>query len=299
MDIWRQLMDSDAVRRQQVAFSCATGLPLTLLPASGNGKPGSQLSSLFCVNGCMGPGSGELCQQRLLAAERRAAVASRAVHCQCPAGLIKLVTPVTIGGRHVGNLLAGPFALGTLDAVQLRQLTAQLKKWGLQSRVAGLRASWQASPTLTTKKLRAVETLLEMFAQYLAECGQRLLLEEAGQKSPLLQKIEAYFADQGDRAATVRELANRLHISPCYFCKLFKKQTGLTFTDYRTQLRIEAAKRLLLDRRLRVSEVAFESGFDSIPYFNRAFRRLVGCSPSEYRVRQGLSIRVKRSTSQA
>ena len=297
MDIWRQLMDSDVVRRQQVAFSCATGLPLTLLPASANEKPGTPLSSLFCINGCMGPGSGELCQQRLLAAERRAADTSHAVHCQCPAGLIKLVAPVMIGGRHVGNLLAGPFALGTLDAVQLRRLTGQLKKWGLQSGVASLRASWHASPALSTKKLHAVETLLEMFAQYLAECGQRLLLEEAGQRSPLLQRIEAHFAEQGDRAATVRELANRLHISPCYFCKLFKKQTGLTFTEYRTQLRIEAAKRLLLNRHLRVSEVAFEAGFDSIPYFNRAFRRLLGCSPSEFRVRQGLSIRVKKSTS--
>ncbi len=292
-------MDSDMVRRQQVAFGCATGLPLTLLPASGNGKPGTSLSSLFCIEGCMGPGSGELCQQRLLTAEREAAGTGRAVHCQCPAGLIKLVTPVTIGGRHVGNLLAGPFSVGTLDAVQLRRLTGQLKKWGLRSRVAGLRASWRGSPALSTKKLRAVETLLEMFGQYLAECGQRLLLEEAGQRSPLLQKIEAHFAEQGDRAAPVRELADRLHISPCYFCKLFKKQTGLTFTEYRTQLRVEAAKRLLLNRHLRVSEVAFEAGFDSIPYFNRAFRRLVGSSPSEFRARQGLTIRVKKSTSQA
>jgi len=294
MDIWQQLVKSEVVRRQQVAFSCATGLPLTLLPASGDGKPGTRLSSLFCIDGCMGPGSGELCQQRLLTAERHAAGTGHPVHCQCPAGLVKLVTPVTIGGRHVGNLLVGPFSLGTLDAVKLRRLTGQLKHWDLQSQVRRLRISWQSSPSLNTKKLHAVETLLEMFAQYLAECGQRLLLEEVGQKSPLLQKIEAYFAEQGDRATTVRELADRLHISPCHFCKLFKKQTGLTFTGYRTQLRVEAAKKLLLNRHLRISEVAFEAGFDSIPYFNRAFRRLVGCSPSEFRVRQGLSIRVKK-----
>jgi len=299
MDIWQQLTKSDVVRRQQIAFSCATGLPLTMLPASGNGKPGTVLSSLFCIDGCMGPGSGELCQQRLLTAERHAVGTGHPVHCQCPAGLVKLVAPVVIGDHHVGNLLVGPFSLGTLDAVQLRRLTGQLKKWGLQSRVSALRASWLASPTLNTKKLHAVETLLEMFAQYLAECGQRLLLEEAGQKSPLLQKIEGYFAEQGDRTTTVRELADRLHISPCHFCKLFKKQTGWTFTEYRTQLRIDAAKKLLLNRHLRVSEVAFEAGFDSIPYFNRAFRRLVGCSPSEFRARQGLSIRAKKSTSQA
>ena len=203
--------------------------------------------------------------------------------CQCPAGLIKLVAPVIISGRHVGNLLAGPFSLGTLDATALRQKTRQLKRWGLQSRVSGLRASWRSSPALNEDKLGAVKTLLEMFAQYLAECGHRLLLEEAGRKSPLLQKIQDHFAAQGDQAVTVRELADRLHISPCYFCKVFRKQTGLTFTEYRTQLKIETAKRLLLNRHMRISEVAFESGFDSIPYFNRVFRRLVGCSPTQFR----------------
>jgi AraC-like DNA-binding protein/ligand-binding sensor protein len=299
MNIWPRLIESEVVRRQQVSFSCATGLPLTLLPASDNGAPGIPLSSLFCVEGCMGPGSGELCEERLLAAERQATRTGHAEHCQCPAGLVKLVTPVIIGGHHVGNLLAGPFSLGALDARKVRQLTGELKKSGLKPRMTHLRASWQGSPALSTEKLRALETLLEMFAQYLAECGQRLLLDEAGQQSPLLQKIEAQFAEQGDHALTVRELADRLHVSPCHFCKLFKKQTGLTFTEYRTELRVEAAKRLLLNRHLRVSEIAFEAGFDSIPYFNRVFRRLVGCSPTQFRVCQTKTIQVKKTTSQA
>jgi AraC-like DNA-binding protein len=283
MDIWQRLVKSESVRQQQVAFSCATGLPLTLLPASDNGQPRAARSPLYCVQGCMGPGSGELCQERLLATEHRAVEAGHAMHCQCPAGLVKLVTPVVINRRHVGNLLAGPFALGALDNKRLQRWKRELKKWGLQSRIAGLRASWKCTPMITAQKLDAVKTLLEMFAQYLAECGQRLLLEEAGQKSPLLQKIETQFTPAGDQAITVRELADRLHISPCYFCKLFRKQTGFTLTEYRTQLKIEAAKRLLLNQHMRVSEVAFEAGFDSIPYFNRVFRRMVGCSPTQFR----------------
>jgi AraC-like DNA-binding protein len=74
-----------------------------------------------------------------------------------------------------------------------------------------------------------------------------------------------------------------VHLSPCYFCKLFKKQVGVTFTEYRARTRIEKAKTLLQDGHLRISEVAFEAGFDSIPHFNRVFRQQVGCSPSEYR----------------
>ena len=195
--------------------------------------------------------------------------------------------------------MAGPFCVGPLKRSGHRRLMGQLKASGLGSRTDIVRASWDSSPMVTPEKLRAIETLLEMFAQYLAECGQRLLLHEAGRQSPLLQKIEAQLAESSDRALTVRELAERLHISPCYFCKLFRKQTGLTFTDYRTQARIEAAKRLLLDPTRRVSEAAYESGFDSIPYFNRAFRRHVGCSPSEFRARQAGSIRAKKLTNRA
>jgi AraC-like DNA-binding protein len=297
MDIWQQLTESDAVRRQQVAFGCATGLPLTLLPASE--ATGAPVSPALCVDGCLGARCGRLCQGELRSAEDNASHTSHPTQFHCPTGLTNVVMPVMIGGRHVGNLLAGPFCVGPLTGSRRRRLMGQLKANGLGSRAGIARANWNSSATITREKLRAVRTLLEMFAQYLAECGQRLLLQEAGQQSPLLQKIEAQLAEPSDQALTVRELAERLHISPCYFCKLFRKQTGLTFTAYRTQVRIETAKRLLLDPTRRVSEAAYESGFDSIPYFNRAFRRHVGCSPSEFRARQAGSIRAKELANRA
>jgi AraC-like DNA-binding protein len=297
MDIWQQLAESDAVRRQQVAFACATSLPLTLLPATE--AAGAPVPSALCVNGCLGARGCQLCQCSLLSAEHDASRTGRWTQFDCPAGLAKVLMPVMIGGRHVGSLLAGPFHVVPLKGSRHRRLMGQLKTSGLGSRVDIAKASWNSSPTVTREKLRAIETLLEMFAQYLAECGQRLLLHEAGRQSPLLQKIEAQLAEPSDRALTVRELAERLHISPCYFCKLFRKQTGLTFTAYRTQVRVEAAKQLLLDPTRRVSEAAYESGFDSIPYFNRAFRRHVGCSPSEFRARQARAIRGKELSNRA
>ncbi|HVM60009.1 MAG TPA: helix-turn-helix domain-containing protein [Verrucomicrobiae bacterium] len=297
MDIWKQLTESDAVRRQQVAFACATGLPLTLLPATDGAT--APVPSAFCVNGCVGPQGSKVCQCSLVTAEHNAARTSRANQFNCPIGLRKILMPVIISGRHVGSLLAGPFHVGPLNGSKRRRLMSQLKAGGLGSKANGAKASWDACSTITPDKLRAVETLLEMFAQYLAECGQRLLLHEAAQQSPLLQKIEAHMVAPSDQALSVRELAERLHISPCYFCKLFRKQTGLTFTEYRTQMRVETAKRLLLDPSRRVSEAAYEAGFDSIPYFNRAFRRHVGCSPSEFRERQARSIQAKDLSNRA
>ncbi|MFZ0711738.1 MAG: helix-turn-helix transcriptional regulator, partial [Terrimicrobiaceae bacterium] len=82
---------------------------------------------------------------------------------------------------------------------------------------------------------------------------------------------------------SLRRVAQAVNISSYYFCKMFKRATGLTFTHYLSRVRVERAKSLLLNPNARVSEIAFDCGFTSITNFNRTFKELVGQSPSEYR----------------
>ena len=74
-----------------------------------------------------------------------------------------------------------------------------------------------------------------------------------------------------------------VHVSRFYFCKLFKKATGMTLTEYVARVRVEKAKTLLGNPSLRVSEVGYAAGFGSIPHFNSVFKRHVGMPPTEYR----------------
>jgi AraC-like DNA-binding protein len=74
-----------------------------------------------------------------------------------------------------------------------------------------------------------------------------------------------------------------MHVSTFYFCKRFKQSTGLTFTDYLGRVRVEKAKNLLLNPHLRVSEIAYDVGFQSLTHFNRTFHKVVGQSPTRYR----------------
>jgi AraC-like DNA-binding protein len=64
---------------------------------------------------------------------------------------------------------------------------------------------------------------------------------------------------------------------------MFKKATGINFTDYLSRVRTERAKNLLLNPNLRVSEIAYEVGFQSLTHFNRVFKRILGRSPTDYR----------------
>jgi AraC-like DNA-binding protein len=82
---------------------------------------------------------------------------------------------------------------------------------------------------------------------------------------------------------SLTDVARAVNASTFYFCKVFKKTTGINFTDYVSRVRIEKAKNLALNPNLRISEIAFEVGFQSLTHFNRVFKRITGMSPTQYR----------------
>jgi two-component system, response regulator YesN len=80
-----------------------------------------------------------------------------------------------------------------------------------------------------------------------------------------------------------KDVAKEVFVSPSYFLSLFKRETGITFVDYLTELRIERAKSLLATTEKSISEIAFEIGFNNSNYFSSTFRRLAGMTAKEYR----------------
>src|SRR4051812_19240585 len=102
----------------------------------------------------------------------------------------------------------------------------------------------------------------------------------------VITKVRAFIAVQHGEALRLHATARAMNISVFYFCKVFKKATGLTFTEYLARERTEAVKQLLLDANMRVSEAAFAAGFQSLSQFNRVFRRVAGEAPSAFRDRR-------------
>ncbi len=127
--------------------------------------------------------------------------------------------------------------------------------------------------------------LLAVFAQHLGTVSNRLFLENTRTESPSLAKARAFIAAHHAGPLRMGDVAREVHVSPFYFCRIFKDATGQTFTSYLARVRIEAAKAMLLDADRRVSEAAYAVGFQSLSQFNRLFRRITGTSPSRYRDR--------------
>jgi AraC-like DNA-binding protein len=99
----------------------------------------------------------------------------------------------------------------------------------------------------------------------------------------MIRRAKAYIASHHADPIGLSHVARVLHVSTFHFCKLFRKATGLTFTQYLGRVRVEKAKHLLLNPHLRVNEIAYAVGFQSLTHFNRLFRVLTGESPTRFR----------------
>ena len=82
---------------------------------------------------------------------------------------------------------------------------------------------------------------------------------------------------------TVDKIAGQIYMSPAYFSALFKKETGINFTQYLTQYRINMAKEILEHTDKNVQEIAGELGFHDQRYFSKVFQKYVGKTPTEFR----------------
>lgn len=82
---------------------------------------------------------------------------------------------------------------------------------------------------------------------------------------------------------TQNDVADQVGLSPYYFSRLFKKHAGKNFPAYLSEVRVKIAMAMLTDGSMSITEVAFQSGFQSITAFNKIFRNVLGCSPRQYR----------------
>jgi AraC-like DNA-binding protein len=96
--------------------------------------------------------------------------------------------------------------------------------------------------------------------------------------------IYKYIHANYNQTPDVNSVAASVHLSTPAFCRYFKKQTHLTFTDFVNQYRITQAKTLLL-QDISISEACYEVGFESLSYFNKLFKKITGENPSAFKKR--------------
>lgn len=126
----------------------------------------------------------------------------------------------------------------------------------------------------------------ELARLYSSEDKPTRSMEADKQNIKLLNQIIHYVEKHYHEKITLEEIASIANMSSSHFCRIFKKATGGTFTEFVNKFRIKKSEKLLDDHSLTITEISDAVGFCNINYFGRLFRRYKNCTPMQYRHRQ-------------
>ncbi|WP_058306530.1 response regulator transcription factor [Gracilibacillus massiliensis] len=121
--------------------------------------------------------------------------------------------------------------------------------------------------------------LMYIFQQYI----QQVPVNDARSQHEEIIKAKRFVHQHLDQKITLKDISVHLHLNPSYFSRLFKKETGETFIEYVTRIKMEKAMEFLNHSTKTVEEISFELGFDSKSYFLKTFKKATGMSPKAYR----------------
>ena len=130
----------------------------------------------------------------------------------------------------------------------------------------------------------AESALQELLLRVMQTRARHLLIDHCGQFSShhrLAFAIE-YIRQNLDTQIRVDKLCDKACLSRAQFYRAFKQEFGLSPVDFVNQERVKRAQRILADKKKTITDACFESGFNSLSYFNRVFKKWVGVAPSRF-----------------
>jgi len=290
----KQLIDmlrrSRLFRDYENVFTKATGLALTLRPLEfwQLAHRGKKHENLFCRMLAERPKTLAVCLQAHQEMIDHTGVLPHTV--TCPFGLTETAVPVKLGADVIGYLRIGQVLRHMPAKSDTSKVKRELDRCGVRF-TGEIRKAWEKNPLIPPEKYNAIVRLLAFFADQLSELSNQLMTEQNNAEPPLVLKARDYIDKHKTEELSLADVAKAAGASVFHFCKVFHKSTGLKFTDYVARVRLEDARNRLLNPNLRVSEIAYDVGFQSLTHFNRTFKRVFGQSPTEFRERLSSSKR--------
>ena len=133
--------------------------------------------------------------------------------------------------------------------------------------------------------VRQMAARLDAAAKPAEESGEDETVREAG--NYLVKAALAYIREHcTEQHLSLGEVAEHVYVSQWHLSKLLNRETGQSFFDLLSGMRISGAKELLADPAIRIHEIAEKTGFSDVAHFSRSFKKITGCTPGEYRNQQ-------------
>ena len=131
---------------------------------------------------------------------------------------------------------------------------------------------------------RSVKNMIEWCRRIIARTTE--YIQSIEPSASIVDQVYRYVAQHLDKPLTRDEIAKHVFLNPDYLDRIFKKDTGLSVTEYVVRERISVARQLLSKTDLPVHAIALQVGFANFSYFARIFKKYANCSPLEFRQEQ-------------
>ena len=131
------------------------------------------------------------------------------------------------------------------------------------------------------------EELRKWFLDKMVNACRAIRDQKEERSNSVAKKAMLYIQENYSKDISLDDVSGLVNISPYYFSKLFKQETGKNFIEYLTEIRLKNARELLQDSRLSIKEICAQSGYSDPNYFSRIFKKYEGVTPSEFRERLG------------
>lgn len=135
----------------------------------------------------------------------------------------------------------------------------------------------------TSQHCYTIIKLKELLKEYLGEYLDVCLGAAESETTKPVREAKKYVEEHYDEKIVLEDLAQIVDLNPVYFSVLFKKETGLNFSAYLTNIRMEAAKEMIRNGNETIAAIAEKVGYKDARYFSQTFTKLIGVKPALYR----------------
>lgn len=125
--------------------------------------------------------------------------------------------------------------------------------------------------------------LFQIFYVIIANCGNSEMTPISKKSLEKVKMILTYISEHFQENITIEDMASHCFYSKSYFMKFFRETMGVSFISYLNDYRLEIAAKQLTDTSDNIVNIALNTGFDNLSYFNRCFKKKYGMTPGKYR----------------
>lgn len=247
----------------------------------------------FCKKVRSLPNGREKCEEsdRVLAVEL-ARQYKRAFFYECHMGMRELVIPLERDGELLGILFIGQCRT---DGDYGSEIEANARK--MITDPAEILRLYNELPQISKKKLLSIGEILSQYFDTKI-LSHELLAPKMNDNlcsRDMAESMRSFIKQNYKSHLSTKEVAEAFHINPSYASRCFSQKYQMTITEYIMSVRVKQAKILLSTTEAPIGNIALNVGYDDVNYFSRIFKKIVGCSPLQYRM-EGKKASLKKET---